>query len=162
MADNVTLDVMTGGDNVAADDIGGVKFQRIKMVFGGDGINSGDVQEENPFPIQGGYKTLTATISNGNSLSDAIDLKGFVLVNIQMPATWTTAVLSFQGSYDGVTYNDIYDNIGVEVTASAGASRCICELFKLAGFRYLKIRSGTTATPVPQGGDRSLQIILKA
>lgn len=51
MADNTTLNVMTGGDVVADDDIGGVKFQRIKLVHGVDGTNDGDVANTNPFPV---------------------------------------------------------------------------------------------------------------
>ncbi len=42
MADNTELDAMTGGDTIGSDDIGGVKFQRIKQILGGDGTNSGD------------------------------------------------------------------------------------------------------------------------
>ena len=37
MADNVTLDAMTGGDVCAADDIAGVKHQRVKISLGADG-----------------------------------------------------------------------------------------------------------------------------
>lgn len=51
MADNVTLNSMTGGDTVAADDIGGVKFQRVKIVEGADGTNDGDVSSANPLPV---------------------------------------------------------------------------------------------------------------
>lgn len=51
MADNVTLDSMSGGDTVAADEIGGVKFQRVKIVEGADGVNDGDVASGNPLPV---------------------------------------------------------------------------------------------------------------
>lgn len=51
MADNTTLNTMTGGDVVAADDIGGVKHQRIKLIHGIDGTNDGDVSNTNPFPV---------------------------------------------------------------------------------------------------------------
>jgi hypothetical protein len=52
MADNVTLDVMTGGDVVAADDISGVKYQRVKIVVGADGVNDGDVASGNKLPVR--------------------------------------------------------------------------------------------------------------
>lgn len=42
MADNITLNAGTGGDTVAADDISGVKHQRVKVGFGADG-SYGDV-----------------------------------------------------------------------------------------------------------------------
>lgn len=52
MADDVTLDAMSGGDTVAADDIGGVKFQRMKLIHGANGTNDGDVSTANGLPVQ--------------------------------------------------------------------------------------------------------------
>lgn len=49
--DNVLLNSMTGGDSVAADDIAGVKFQRVKLIHGADGVNDGDVAAANPLPM---------------------------------------------------------------------------------------------------------------
>lgn len=37
MADNVVLDAGAGGDTIAADDVGGVKYQLIQLVVGADG-----------------------------------------------------------------------------------------------------------------------------
>ena len=51
MADNTTLNVGTGGDVIATDDIGGVKYQRVKVNFGADGA-SADVSDANPLPIE--------------------------------------------------------------------------------------------------------------
>ena len=52
MADNTTVPIpATTGDTIAADDIGGVKYQRIKMILGADGVNDGDVSSSNPVPI---------------------------------------------------------------------------------------------------------------
>lgn len=52
MADNVTLDAMSGGDTVGADDIGGVKFQRVKIIEGADGTNDGDISSANGLPVE--------------------------------------------------------------------------------------------------------------
>lgn len=52
MADNAELNIMAGGDVVAADDIGGVKFQRVKLVEGADGTNDGDISATNGLPVQ--------------------------------------------------------------------------------------------------------------
>lgn len=50
MADN--LEVTPGsGVTMAADDIGGVKYPRSKLVHGVDGVNDGDVSRTNPFPV---------------------------------------------------------------------------------------------------------------
>ncbi len=60
MADNTTLNSMSGGDVIAADDISSVKYQRIKLVLGAEGANDGDVAITNPLPIAG--KTGDATL----------------------------------------------------------------------------------------------------
>lgn len=50
MADNTTLNSGSGGDVIATDDIGGVKYPRTKIVVGADGVNGGDVSSANPLP----------------------------------------------------------------------------------------------------------------
>ncbi len=50
MPDNITLDPGTGGATLAADDIGGVVHQRVKMQFGADG-SATDVSTASPLPI---------------------------------------------------------------------------------------------------------------
>lgn len=50
MADNTTLNPGTLGDVIATDDISGVKFQRVKLVHGADGVNAGDVSSTNGLP----------------------------------------------------------------------------------------------------------------
>ena len=52
MAENVTLNPGSGGDTAAADDIGGVKFQRVKLTLGADGANDGDASSSNPVPTR--------------------------------------------------------------------------------------------------------------
>jgi hypothetical protein len=49
MADNLQVTQGTG-TTVAADDIGGILHQRIKLVLGADGVNDGDVSSTNPIP----------------------------------------------------------------------------------------------------------------
>lgn len=52
MADNTTLDLMTGGDVIGGDDISSVKYQRIKLIHGADGTNDGDVSTANGLPVK--------------------------------------------------------------------------------------------------------------
>lgn len=68
MADNITTNPGTGGDTLAADDIGGVKFPRTKLVIGADGVNDGDVSAANPLPVSG---TVTANTGLTQPLTDA-------------------------------------------------------------------------------------------
>ena len=65
MADNVAITPGSGA-TAAADDIGGVLFQRVKVVHGADGVNDGDVSTANPLPTQesGGATSLLSRILN--------------------------------------------------------------------------------------------------
>lgn len=105
---------------------------------------------------------VSVTIANGASLSGAIDCSEGRPARIVIPSAWTTANLTFQTSYDGTTYNDLYDAFGTEYTVTVGgASRgIILPLADFIGVRYLKVRSGTTGTPVTQGADRTLKLVL--
>lgn len=62
MADNVPVGPTGGGptsvESVAADEIAGAKYQRIKLTPGDNGVNDGDVSKSNPLPISQNYKTL--------------------------------------------------------------------------------------------------------
>ena len=52
MAENMQVNDRTGqGKTVAADEIGGVLYQRTKVVIGDDGANGGDVSYQNPMPV---------------------------------------------------------------------------------------------------------------
>jgi hypothetical protein len=53
MADNTELNPGSGGDIAATDDIAGVKYQRVKLTLGADGVNDGDLSGSNPMPVAG-------------------------------------------------------------------------------------------------------------
>lgn len=105
---------------------------------------------------------MRAVINAGQSLSDVIDLFGITNLAFHIPAVWTTANLTFQGcdTPDG-TFVNIYDSAGNELTAVAAASRLIVDIPELLPVRYLKIRSGTTGTPVLQAQTRNILIHTK-
>lgn len=114
--------------------------------------------------------TITVTITNGESLSAAISVRegthpqgACTPSAIIMPSAWTTANLTFQVSVDGTTFQDLYDEYGSEVQVTAAASRTIrmnpADWWNV-GLSY-KIRSGTTGTPVTQGGTRTLKLICR-
>lgn len=106
-------------------------------------------------------RTLLATIASGQALSGAIHLELQRLFALQMPGSWTAADLTFEGSYDGTTYAAVYDESGAEVTVDAAASRfIILDPAKFLGLQRLKIRSGTSGSPVNQGGDREIAAVV--
>jgi hypothetical protein len=109
------------------------------------------------------------TIANGTSLSDEVDMSGLQLVAIQMPSGWTTANLTFQAgvivSQDGkntITYGNVLDDGGTEVVVTAAASGFITirptVAAALRGIKFLKVRSGTSATPVNQAAARIITL----
>jgi len=104
------------------------------------------------------YRDLT--IANGASLSDAVDLGRLSPVGILIPATWTAAVLTFQGSPDGVTYGKMCDTAGeVQIASVAGGEYVVLNPLAFGGVRFLKVRSGTAAAAVAQGGARTLRLV---
>lgn len=116
-----------------------------------------------PFP----FSRPQVTIANGTSLSPAVYIGAGDLVAIEMPAVWTAANLTFQTSSDGVTFQNLKDDSGNEVTATAAAGVNIAigeGTAKAEDFRgavYIKIRSGTSAVPVNQGQNSTLTAVVR-
>ena len=106
-------------------------------------------------------ETKSVTISSGSSLSSAVDLGGRKLVAIVMPSAWTAASLTFQASVDGVTYYDVYDGSTERTVAVAASYYSMLAIGDYVGVRYLKVRSGTAASGVNQGADRTLTLVLQ-
>lgn len=107
-----------------------------------------------------GVTVSTVTILSAASLSGALYMGENVPVALLMPSSWTTASLTYQCSTDGTTYGNVYDDGGTEMTSTTAASRFVtlpAALF--AGCKYIKIRSGTSGSPVTQGGDRVLTVV---
>src|SRR5262249_33926456 len=99
---------------------------------------------------------------NGTAISPAVDLTQYSLVGLVMPSGWTAANVTFQGSVDNTNYFDLYDS-GAEVNlGAAAASRyLLLNPATFAGLRYVNVRSGTGGTPVTQGDDRVLRLVLR-
>lgn len=98
MADNGTA---ASGPTIAWDDILGIVYQRIKLVFGIDGT-AVDVSPANPLPVINPDTTATGSIAaNGASVSLALDGDG--AVGVQISGTWT-GTLQFEATIDGVTW----------------------------------------------------------
>jgi hypothetical protein len=101
-----------------------------------------------------------ATILNGAALSNAINLRGEVLVAVRMPAAWTAAGITFQVSMDNVTYLNAYAAGGGEVALVVVAAHHVwLDPAAYMGFRWIKVRSGTGGTPVNQLAERVFSVI---
>lgn len=105
---------------------------------------------------------LTATIPAAASLSGALQVGAGVPVTILTPAAWTAAVLTFQISIDGSTWYDLVDATDTEVqmTVPTGKAKQM-DAPAFSGVSYLRLRSGTSATPVAQAAERQFLIIAR-
>lgn len=113
MADNLSKAAWDAGALVASDDIGGTQYPRLKLIFGPDGTNNGDVSKVNPLPT-GNYTdpayvdtTTTPLAANATYTTPIWDttLCGpFVSHSIQANVDGTHI---FQVSHDGVTFYTI-------------------------------------------------------
>lgn len=132
-------------------DIGGAKLAAIP-----------DADGNNRLVVYGsGEQTgVTATIAANASISNDIDLVERRACRLVMPTAWTAAVITFQVFYDGVTWGNLYDETGTEVsyTVVAGASMRL-PIADWLGIRRLRIRSGTQGTPVVQAAARSIVVV---
>ena len=105
-------------------------------------------------------RDATATIANGASLSSAIALGAGVPLGLQMPASFTGTAITFQTSHDGMTYQNLYDDAGNEISVTVAASQNVSlPASVMAAWRFLKIRSGTAGSPTAEGGARTLTLI---
>lgn len=110
-------------------------------------------------------RKIDVTIAASGSLSDEIDLRGYELDAILMPAAWTAADLTFQAAEkSGGTFRNVYDDAGNEVTVSADASLAIplsTPGEQLRGLRFIKVRSGTSGAAVNQAAERTVTLVVK-
>lgn len=76
MADNVIINEKESGTSIAADEISGAKYQRIKIIHGADGVNDGDVSSANPLPVE---QTGVATEAKQDTIIGHLDgVEGFL------------------------------------------------------------------------------------
>lgn len=119
------------------------------------------------------FVTAIHTIEGGaTGLSGTFTATSGSLVAIGTPSDWTTAAITFQGSWDGSNFFDLRldDASGTELSISSSAADAAKEKIvvfaddmrqRFHGIPYLKFRSGTAASPVNQTTTKTLQIILR-
>jgi len=109
---------------------------------------------------------FTATIAAGAALSGPVQLGRKSLVGIVMPAAWTAASLSFQASPDGATFDELFYLAALASTAfvitAPGASQFIMlDPTIWRGVDTLKVRSGTSGSPVNQVAQAVLTLLAR-
>jgi hypothetical protein len=96
MADNVGYTPGEGA-SVAADDISGHLFQRVKLALGADGVNDGDVSAANPVPVTGsvtvGNFPAQIGLTDAQLRASAVPVSGTVTANTGLSQPLTDAQL---------------------------------------------------------------------
>ena len=107
-----------------------------------------------------GLNVFPAVIAAGGTITPEVDLGAFYMVGLYVPSNWTSANITFQASPDGVNFGNMFTYLGAEVTFVAVAGEFLAvdpTLWK--GARAIKVRSGTSGTPVAQSAQVTLQIV---
>lgn len=112
----------------------------------------------------GFYKASVDGMAAATSgLSTIISLKGYLLTNIVMPASWDSAALTFLISADESTYQSLFDYSG-EISYSSSIAIASVTLgvkpehaMQMQGF--MKLRSGTKAAAVNQSTSRTITLL---
>jgi hypothetical protein len=101
-------------------------------------------------------------IAAGESLSAPLDCTSDTAASIIMPAAWSPAeVLTFQISPDGTTYYDVMDKDGYEITVVAIPATVVMMPVDVSQIgAFVKFRSGSRASPVPQEERREFAMIM--
>lgn len=104
MADNTTLNTGSGGDVIATDDIAGVKYQRVKITLGADGVNDGDVASANALPVDGSGVTQPVSAAS---------------LPLPSGAATEATLLAIQGAQLPDGHNVTVDNASIAITAAS-------------------------------------------
>jgi hypothetical protein len=105
-----------------------------------------------------GFQTQQVTVASGNTTSDTINLNGFGMVGLILPAALTSTTMTFTGSQDGVNFTSLYNVVGTQLAITIAASRLI--LFSpgdFVGINYVQLVTGSA-----EGSDRLIQVISRS
>jgi hypothetical protein len=116
--------------------------------------------------ITGDYQAIEATIAASASVSDVIDIGGHTAFALFMPSAWTAADISFTATHTvGASHNPVVGATGAELSVSATNDVAISLMetvgYALIPFRYIKLVSGTSASPVAQDAERTIYVMVK-
>lgn len=126
MADNITIEPRTQ-ETIAYDDIGGVKYPRMKLVHGSDGSTAGDVAADNPIPMAaatdhmysaGGALTpkfvgIAVSASGNNQVIAAVGGKKLRVLSYILVAAGTVSVKFRSASTDKTGAMPLVANSGI-------------------------------------------------
>ena len=101
--------------------------------------------------------TATITVATSTTVSAAFYVGAKLPVSLQMPAAFTGATVSFQGSADNVTYQALHSGGAVYSETVTPAKDCQLDPTVFAGYPFLKIVSASA-----EGADRAIIVHTRA
>lgn len=167
MSDNTS---QSGNDTIATDDIGGIKYQRVKVTFGTDG-SATDVSTSNALPVSDAGATLS--VDDGGS---SLTVDGTVSVNAlpagtnnigdvdvaTLPGTVATDINTLAGAVSSAKVQvDVQTMPAADVTTDSIGAAPLAET-SLAGATPYKLNSAasTNATSVKASTGKVYSIVL--
>jgi len=112
--------------------------------------------------------TQSAVIASGEALSGVVSTRGeydppatFQVIGLQFPSSWTAADVSFSVSADGSTFVPLFWNGNEYVVGAAASTGVSLEPSALAGWPFVKVRSGTSGSPVNQAAERTVLVVTR-
>jgi hypothetical protein len=118
-------------------------------------------------------EVINVAIAAGQSLSAPVGIGFKVVVGFSIPTGWITAPLTFQITRDGVNFQEYVDGTAAANPAGAvqippGATSTLAantDVYVATGtfdgVNWLKLRSGTSGTPVAQTGGATVGVIVR-
>ena len=169
------------GDTIASDDIAGIKFQRLKLIHGADGVNAGDVSSANGLPVSQTMQTasgsltavgqaVTFTLIGESSASfQLVGLGGGNVVIFEASNNaWVTAIpiYGFRSGDSFISTQATTDSIYRCTVASFGAVRVRCTS---SNGNAITVTANTSANPsvtllggqLPTGSNVIGSVVLK-
>lgn len=116
---------------------------------------------------------LGVQVPNNQAVTGMIDLGSHGLLAIEMPESWAGTAITFQAKAErSVTsaestedWDDVYDDTGTEVSITVAANRVVVigtvTKAAIGALRFIRIRSGTAASPVNQSPAKDFRLIVK-
>lgn len=126
--------------------------------------------ENNRIPVANSpYEPLAvvSTIANAAAIGPALDTLGYCIEEILVPAAgWSGSNISIDKSLDGTNWAALYDKSGVEYLVTVGALSADRFVHippgELDGARYIRLRSGTHASPQNcTGSGCAIQVVMR-
>jgi hypothetical protein len=104
----------------------------------------------------------TGSILAGQALSTSVNITSADPALIIMPLGWNgaDAFLTFQISYDGITFYDLFDSAGREVKLPLMPNTVVrLDATLTRGINYVKMRAGSRVSPIIQTAQRDFSVV---